>query len=215
MESSDTKEKQDYLKKEILDKGYDRQEFAEFMMAQKEDGLNVENWDLRDLLMTVDQFVETHKHTLAEEADPYQQVPSTQDYDNNEYPNEGYDDEYNDSGREPGYGDTYYNPEPEQKQEPKVEETKQPELASKASSKIRDLENIQQEERKKIIAKEKEEEEKYEKKKKKAEKSKKKKSKHVSKKDKNLKKVSILFIFRMISYCFNNKYLGGKRRTRY
>lgn len=60
MDSEERKGKQEYLKKEIIDKGFDRQEFAEFMINQKPDGLNVDNWDQRELIMMVEEFVSTH-----------------------------------------------------------------------------------------------------------------------------------------------------------
>lgn len=49
--------KQDYLKKEILDRNYDKATFAEFMMSQKPDGLNVDNWEYNELIFAVDEFL--------------------------------------------------------------------------------------------------------------------------------------------------------------
>ncbi|CAI2360426.1 unnamed protein product [Moneuplotes crassus] len=58
--SEERKRKQSYLKREILDANYDKGEFAEFMMGQKPDGLNVDNWEETELMMVVDEFVRTH-----------------------------------------------------------------------------------------------------------------------------------------------------------
>ncbi len=59
MENSEDerKKKQDYLKREILDMNFNKAEFAEYMLNQKEDGLNVDNWGHTELIMAVDDFV--------------------------------------------------------------------------------------------------------------------------------------------------------------
>jgi hypothetical protein len=89
MDSDDRKEKQDYLKREILDKGYDRGEFAEFMLNEKDDGLNVDNWEIRELIMTVDEFLSTHRPKAPPVAEPKHEEPepidSHQDYQYEEH----------------------------------------------------------------------------------------------------------------------------------
>ena len=41
--------KQDYLRENVLDEGYDQQDFSEFMASKKEDALNVDNWKFYEL----------------------------------------------------------------------------------------------------------------------------------------------------------------------
>lgn len=190
MESSDRKEKQDYLKKEIIAKGYDREEFAEFMMEQKEDGLNVDNWEFRELIMAMDDFVSTHKPVVANEythEDSYQPSPSNQDYSHNDYNNDDYEDGYNFDANEPSDRDTYYTPEPEPYHAP----SKVSEITQRSNAKIEALKKIQEEERQRIKDLEKQEEEKFEKEKKKMEKKAKRKDKKESKESKKKKRVRI------------------------
>ena len=51
-------EKQNYLRQNILDKGYDGNEFSSFLMEKKgEDGVDISNWSLNDLQAVVEEFI--------------------------------------------------------------------------------------------------------------------------------------------------------------
>ena len=55
--NDDVKEKQEFLRIHILDKGYDADEFMEFLETLKgEKGLKIENWSKNDLIQAVEQF---------------------------------------------------------------------------------------------------------------------------------------------------------------
>lgn len=49
-------EKQFYLKYEILDKGFDHNSFIEYLEDQKEDGSDIDNWTIKELMRVVEQF---------------------------------------------------------------------------------------------------------------------------------------------------------------
>ena len=54
---NDVKEKQEFLRIHILEKGYDADEFMEFLENLKgEKGLKIENWSKNDLIAAVEQF---------------------------------------------------------------------------------------------------------------------------------------------------------------
>ena len=53
--------KQQFLKDNIMGGGYDPNEFGKFMASQKEDGTNIENWDLDELELLVDTFKRLYK----------------------------------------------------------------------------------------------------------------------------------------------------------
>ena len=53
-----TEEKQNYLRQNILDKGYDGNSFAEFLIQKRgEDGADISNWSINDLKDVVDEFI--------------------------------------------------------------------------------------------------------------------------------------------------------------
>ena len=55
--NDDVKEKQEFLRIHILDKGYDADEFMKFLETLKgENGLKIENWSKNDLIQAVEQF---------------------------------------------------------------------------------------------------------------------------------------------------------------
>ena len=57
-ENNDVKEKQEYLRIHILEKGYDADEFMEFLETLRgEKGLKIENWSKHDLIDAVNQFI--------------------------------------------------------------------------------------------------------------------------------------------------------------
>lgn len=53
---TETKNKQNYLKEEVLEKGYDGEAFAEFLDSQRPDGASIENWTLAELELMVELF---------------------------------------------------------------------------------------------------------------------------------------------------------------
>ena len=55
----ENKAKQEFLRINILEKGYDADEFLEFLETLKgERGLNIENWEKNDLIQAVQQFIQ-------------------------------------------------------------------------------------------------------------------------------------------------------------
>ena len=52
------KKKQEYLVKEIIEKGYDPAEFTNFIANEREGGHDVEVWTLPDLKEVVEKFKE-------------------------------------------------------------------------------------------------------------------------------------------------------------
>ena len=61
-EDSNQEEKQNYLRENILEKGYDVNEFVSFLKSKKGDeGADIENWSMEDLVEVVKEFVEQNK----------------------------------------------------------------------------------------------------------------------------------------------------------
>ena len=53
-----TEEKQNFLREKILEKGYDVNEFVEFLTQKKgEEGADVSNWSMEDLKKVVNEFI--------------------------------------------------------------------------------------------------------------------------------------------------------------
>ena len=171
------RKKQEYLKKEILDMNYDKEEFAEFMMAHKPDGLNVENWGHTELIMAVDDFTRNHKPVeIGDEGNYDQPEPLQEEYHQ--------DNEYMDPPEI--YEDRKIEPEPfNQNEDNKAmisqESTIEEVTPDRTSERIEALKKMQEEEREKVRNKEVEESKKMEKKKKKTEKDSKKKEKKAKK----------------------------------
>ena len=58
MEDNSLEEKQNYLRENILNQGYDTNEFVNFLKSKKgEDGADVSNWTLEDLRKVVQEFI--------------------------------------------------------------------------------------------------------------------------------------------------------------
>ena len=56
--NSDLEEKQNYLRQNILERGYDGNTFANFLIQKKgEDGADISNWSLNDLKDVVNEFI--------------------------------------------------------------------------------------------------------------------------------------------------------------
>lgn len=47
--SSSKEDKQQYLYAEIIDGGFDPEEFQEFLQIKRPDGLDINKWDIREL----------------------------------------------------------------------------------------------------------------------------------------------------------------------
>ena len=56
-DENEIREKQDYLRINILEKGYDANEFMQYLKLLKgEKGLEIENWSKNDLIKAVQEF---------------------------------------------------------------------------------------------------------------------------------------------------------------
>ena len=55
-EGGETNQKQIFLRDEILIKGYDPNKFQDFILTIKEDGTNIDTWNLEDLKKVTYQF---------------------------------------------------------------------------------------------------------------------------------------------------------------
>lgn len=63
-----TEEKQNFLREKILEKGYDVNEFVQFLTDKKGDeGADVANWSMEDLKVVVNEFIKLHGGEVEEE----------------------------------------------------------------------------------------------------------------------------------------------------
>ena len=68
MEDASNEEKQNFLREKILEKGYDTNQFVQFLTDKKgEDGADVANWSMRDLKQVVREFISLNGGSLEEE----------------------------------------------------------------------------------------------------------------------------------------------------
>ena len=59
-----TEEKQNFLREKILDKGYDTNQFVQFLTSKKgEEGADVANWTMEDLITVVNEFIKLNGGT--------------------------------------------------------------------------------------------------------------------------------------------------------
>ena len=66
-----TEEKQNFLRKKILDKGYDTNQFVQFLTEKKgEDGADVSNWSMEDLVSVVNEFIKLNGGVVEPEPEP-------------------------------------------------------------------------------------------------------------------------------------------------
>lgn len=63
-ERSERERKQTYLKYEIVNKGYNKIEFATFMNAQKENGMDIDLWMFDELVEAVTSFQQCQQQNL-------------------------------------------------------------------------------------------------------------------------------------------------------
>jgi hypothetical protein len=57
MSEEDTRRKQNYLRTEILEKGYDPNKFVEYLSSKRENGEEIENWSVLSLEEAVKDYV--------------------------------------------------------------------------------------------------------------------------------------------------------------
>lgn len=89
---SDNTRKQIYLKENILDAGYNPNDFATYMMSLKEDGTNISVWTLEELEDIVNSFIkiQSQKQPISEydsynETSPTDPYSQDRDYRYNQY----------------------------------------------------------------------------------------------------------------------------------
>ena len=71
-------EKQNYLRENILDKGYDANEFLQFLIDKRgEDAADVGNWTMGDLQIVVKEFIKLHGGKVEEEQ-PQKPIPQNE-----------------------------------------------------------------------------------------------------------------------------------------
>lgn len=120
------KAKQEYILEEIVSQKYDRNEFASYMFTCKEDGTNLDNWTLLELMDIVKDFKETHKPL--ENQDDQDVVEDSQDAGVEESQDEGTGsvENYQDMpSQEPGESEEINHSEEEDKEvEPVFKKTK-------------------------------------------------------------------------------------------
>ena len=74
MEDNTAEEKQNYLRVNILDKGYDTNKFIEFLKSKKgEDGADITNWTMEDLKNIVKEFISLISKEEANGNNPFQE----------------------------------------------------------------------------------------------------------------------------------------------
>ena len=74
MEDNTAEEKQNYLRVNILDKGYDTNKFIEFLKSKKgEDGADITNWTMEDLKHIVKEFISLISKEEANGNNPFQE----------------------------------------------------------------------------------------------------------------------------------------------
>ena len=74
--------KQQYLRSEIIDQGYNPGEFSDFMGSIRgEDGLDLETWSFADLKAVVSQFKSQYSNQQPEPEMPNQYEPQEQKQD--------------------------------------------------------------------------------------------------------------------------------------
>lgn len=55
-EISEIEKKQNYLIKNIIEKGEDAEKFSDFLASKKENGRDISNWTYEELIITVDEY---------------------------------------------------------------------------------------------------------------------------------------------------------------
>ena len=74
-------EKQGFLRETILDKGYDVNEFIQFLIDKKgEEGADVSNWSRHDLQMVVHEFIRLNGGGVEEKEEVQPEVENNKPY---------------------------------------------------------------------------------------------------------------------------------------
>ena len=61
MEEVDLESKQSYLRENVLERGYDADDFMSFLQHKKENGLDLGNWSMKELEDAVKEFIKLKK----------------------------------------------------------------------------------------------------------------------------------------------------------
>ena len=81
MEDNTEEEKQNYLRENILEKGYDAEDFVSYLTIKKgDDGVNLNNWSLEELKSLVQEYILSHPLNGINQINPQinQNINSTQ-----------------------------------------------------------------------------------------------------------------------------------------
>jgi sorting nexin-7/30/sorting nexin-8 len=81
MEDNTEEEKQNYLRENILEKGYDAEDFVSYLTIKKgDDGVNLSNWTLEELKSLVQEYILVHPQIGINQINPQiqQNINSTQ-----------------------------------------------------------------------------------------------------------------------------------------
>ena len=71
--SNDLHSKQSYLRENVLEQGYDADEFMAFLQLRKGDnGLDLNNWEMQELIAVVDEFIKSKKNIPIQEQEQEQ-----------------------------------------------------------------------------------------------------------------------------------------------
>ena len=80
MEEKEQEEKQNYLRQNILEKGYDANEFVSFLQSKKgEAASDISNWSMKDLHAVVQEFISNHENENKKEIEPQKNQQQNQD----------------------------------------------------------------------------------------------------------------------------------------
>ena len=80
MEEKEQEEKQNYLRQNILEKGYDANEFVSFLQSKKgEAASDISNWSMKDLHAVVQEFISNHENENKKEIEPQNNQQQNQD----------------------------------------------------------------------------------------------------------------------------------------
>jgi len=80
MEEKEQEEKQNYLRQNILEKGYDANEFVSFLKSKKgEAASDISNWSMKDLHAVVQEFISNHENENKKEIEPQNNQQQNQD----------------------------------------------------------------------------------------------------------------------------------------
>ena len=72
-------EKQNYLRENILDKGYEAEDFVTYLTSKKGDeGVDLGNWSLTELKIVVQEYIFTHPKPKAQISNDFQTIPQSQ-----------------------------------------------------------------------------------------------------------------------------------------